>query len=1035
MLNKIIEWSLNNRFIVILATVFVLAAGYLAVRTTPLDAIPDLSDVQVIIFTEFEGQAPQIVEDQITYPLTTTMLSVPYAKSVRGYSFFNMSFVYIIFEDGTDLYWARSRVLERLNTLTGRLPSGVTPVLGPDATGVGWVYEYALVDKTGGHNLAQLRTLQDFYLKYELQRVQGVSEVASVGGFVKQYQVEANPDKLAGYRIPIGMVADAIKKSNSDVGGRSLELAEREYVIRGRGYIKGTEDIENIALMTGKDGVPVRIKDVATVHLGPELRRGIADLNGEGEVAGGVVLSRQGGNALETITRVKERIEELKAGLPEGVEIVPVYDRSGLINRAIEFLKGKLIEEFLIVAAVCVLFLMHLRSSLVAVFTIPVGILVSFIVMRLQGINANIMSLGGIAIAIGAMVDGAIVMIENTHKHIEHNTEGKPHLQVVMEAVKEVGPALFFCLLIITASFLPVFALQAQEGRLFSPLAFTKTYAMAASAILAITLVPVMMASLVKGKIMPEERNPINRFLVMVYTPLIRVALRHKWAVLIVSTAAVFATLVPFSKIGSEFLPPLYEGDILYMPSALPGISVTTAGEFLRRSDALIKSFPEVERVFGKQGRAETATDSAMLPMTETTIMLKPQDQWRPGMTPEKLTAEMDAALKFPGITNVWTLPIRNRIDMLSTGIKTPVGIKVAGQNLETISEVAMKVEAIIKDVPHTSSVFAERVFGGTYIDFNLDRAKIARYGLKTGDVQDVISSAIGGMSVGETVEGRERYSINVRYNRGSRDSLEGLKQTLVPLPSGGQVPLAQLAEIRMTTGASEIKSENARLNAWVYVDIKDIDIGTYVKDAKESISKNLVLPPGVSLLWSGQYEYMERAANRLKIVVPLTLLIIFLLLYLNFRKFKEIFVVMLGIPLALLGSVWLLYLLKYNLSIAVGVGMIALAGVAVEIYVLIVMYVGYAVDEARANGAMNSREDLEEAVIKGCAKRLRPIVMTWVAVVGGLLPIMWGSGTGSEVMKRIATPMVGGMLSAVLASFFVIPVIYALVRQGEFKK
>ncbi|MBI3581382.1 MAG: efflux RND transporter permease subunit [Nitrospinae bacterium] len=1035
MLNRIIELSVKNRLMVFLTFAFVAAAGWFALTTMPLDALPDLSDTQVIIFTEFEGQAPQIVEDQLTYPLTTAMLSVPYAKVVRGYSFFNMSFVYVIFEDGTDLYWARSRVMERLATLSGRLPAGVSPTIGPDATGVGWVYEYALVDKTGGHDLSQLRTLQDWYLKYELQKVPGVSEVASVGGFVRQYQVEVDPNKLAAYHIPIGMVGDAIRRSNADVGGRSVEMAEREYVIRGRGYIKGVGDVEDTVVTAPKDGVPIRVKDVATVHLGPELRRGIAELNGEGEVAGGVILSRQGGNALDTITRVKARLEELKSGLPKGVEIVPVYDRSDLIHRAIEFLKGKLFEEFLVVAAVCVVFLFHLRSSLVAILSIPVGAVMAFIVMRLQGINANIMSLGGVAIAIGAMVDGAVVMIENTHKHLEHNVAGKPHEQVVLEAVSEVGPPLFFALLIITASFLPVFTLQAQEGRLFSPLAFTKTYSMAAAALLAVTLVPAMMVILVKGKITPEARNPINVFLSAVYGPLIRFALRWKWTVLAAFAAFLVLTVIPLKRLGSEFLPPLYEGDILYMPSAYPGISVTKAREFLQRSDGLIKSFPEVERVFGKQGRAETATDPAMLPMTETTIMLRPRDRWRPGMTVEKLTAEMDAALKFPGVTNVWTLPIRNRIDMLSTGIKTPVGIKVAGPDLATIGASALRIEEILKNVPHTASVFAERVSAGSYLDITVDRAAAARYGLKVGDVQDVISSALGGMAVSQTVEGRERYSINVRFKREFREDVEGIKRTLVPLPQGGgAVPLSQLADIRFSSGPSEIKSENARLNAWVYVDIRDIDVGTYVKTAKERIAREFSIPPGVSLVWSGQYEYMERAAERIKLVVPLTLLIIFVLLYLNFRTFTEIFIVMSGIPLATAGSVWLLWILGYNLSVAVGVGLIALSGLAVEIFILNVMYIGHAVEEGRREGRMNTRADLTDAIIKGCLGRLRPKAMTNAAIIGGLLPIMWGTGAGSEVMKRIAAPMVGGILSTTIVGFFFVPVVYALIKRREYK-
>ena len=1035
MLEKIIEWSVKNRVIVLLATVFIVAAGYAAVKTIPLDAIPDLSDVQVIIFTEYEGQAPQIVEDQVTYPLTTAMLSVPYAKVVRGYSFFSMSFVYIIFEDGTDIYWARSRVLEYLNFVSSRLPKGATPTIGPDATGVGWVYEYALVDRTGRHDLSQLRSIQDWYLRYELQKVHGVSEVASVGGYVRQYQVEADPARLAAYRVPIGMIGDAIKKSNADIGGRTVEMAEKEYLVRGRGYIKGIADIEDIVITVDKNGVPLRIKDMASVQLGPELRRGITELDGEGETAGGVVIMRYGGDAEETIRRVKEKLAGLKAGLPEGVEIVPVYDRASLIERAIAFLKDKLLEEFVVFAMVCVLFLMHLRSSLVAILTIPVGILAAFIVMRMQGINANIMSLGGIAIAIGAMVDAAIVMIENTHKHLERDAANKPHREIVLAAVTEVGPALFFCLLIITVSFFPVFALQAQEGRLFSPLAFTKTYSMAASAILAITLVPVMMLSFVKGGIVPEHKNPINLFLVKTYTPLIRGVMRKKALVMALTVAVALASLIPLAKLGSEFMPPLFEGDILYMPSLYPGVSATKAAELLQQTNRMIKSIPEVERVFGKAGRAETATDPAMLPMFETTITLKPPEQWRPGVTVKSLIEELDHAVKIPGVSNVWTMPIKNRIDMLSTGIKTPVGIKVAGDKLETIGEVATRIEVILRDLPHTSSVYAERSGAGNYLDFNIDREKAARYGLKIADIEEVIGSAIGGMKVGETVEGRERYPINVRYRRELRDNVEDLRRVLVPAPRGEMVPLAQLADIRIASGPPEIKSENARLNVWVYIDIKDIDVGTYVDGAKDAITKKLSLPPGVSITWSGQYQYMERAKERLKMVVPMTLLIIFLLLYLHFRTIMEIFIIMLAIPLALIGSVWLLYLLEYNLSMAVGIGMIALAGVAVEIYVLKIMYIEHAVAERKRNGEMNSRADLEAAVISGCAERLRPIMMTKAAIIGGLLPIMWGSGTGSEIMKRIATPMVGGMLSTVIASFFVVPVVYVLIKQKDFPK
>ncbi|MBI5638191.1 MAG: efflux RND transporter permease subunit [Nitrospinae bacterium] len=1035
MLNRVIEWSLKNRLIIVLATLFIIAGGWVAVQTIPLDAIPDLSDAQVIVFTEFEGQAPQIVEDQVTYPLTTAMLSVPYAKVVRGYSFFGMSFVYIIFEDGTDLYWARSRVLEYLNFAQGRLPKGVTPVIGPDATGVGWVYEYAVVDRTGKHDLAQLRTLQDWYLRYELQKVPGVSEVASMGGYVKQYQIELDPVKLASYRIPLMMVSDAVKRSNKDVGGRSVEMAEREYLIRGKGYIRSIADIESIVVMVSKDGIPVRIKDLGVVHLGPDWRRGVTELNGEGQVTGGVVLLRYGGDALKTIGLVKERLAQLKAGLPEGVEIVPVYDRSALIQRAVSFLKEKLIEEFIIVALVCVLFLMHLRSSLVAIFTIPAGILASFIIMRMQGLNANIMSLGGIAIAIGVMVDAAIVMIENTHKHLERAPANRAHADIVREAVQEVGPALFFCLLIITVSFFPVFTLQAQEGKMFAPLAFTKTYAVAASALLAITLVPVMMAAFVKGDIVPEHKNPINLFLVNFYTPMAHFIMRWKKSVIAVTAAFLVLTAYPAMKLGSEFMPPLNEGDLLYMPTAFPGISVTKAAEMLQQTDRMIKTVPEVAQVFGKIGRAETATDSAMFVMVETTIQFKPKEEWRPGMTVEKLIKELDATVKIPGVSNAWVMPIKNRIDMLSTGIKTPVGIKVAGPDLKTIGDVAVRVEAALKGMPTTLSAFAERTGAGSYIDIDIDRERIGRYGLKVEDVQDVVAAAMGGMTVGETVEGRERYPINVRYQRELRAGMADLGRVLVPAPSGAQIPLTQVATLRFTSGPSEVKSENARLNAWVYVDIKDTDVGSYVKEAKRVVAEKVQVPPGVSIAWSGQYEYMERAKERLKLVVPMTLLIIFLLLYLQFRRVTEIVIVMLSIPLALIGSVWLLWYLDYNLSVAVGVGLIALAGVAVEIYVLKIMYIEHAIEARHKEGKMETVSDLVGAVITGTCERLRPIIMTKAAIIGGLLPIMYGTGTGSEIMKRIATPMVGGMLTTVLASFFVVPVVYVLVKSHVYRK
>ncbi|HHL39213.1 MAG TPA: efflux RND transporter permease subunit [Deltaproteobacteria bacterium] len=1027
MLKKIIELSINNRFIVILFVLFIIGWGVVAMRHTPLDAIPDLSDVQVIIYTEYPGQAPQVVEDQVTYPLTTAMLSVPFAKVVRGYSFFGYSFVYIIFEDGTDMYWARSRVLEYLNFVSGRLPSGVNPTLGPDATGVGWVYEYALVDRTGRHDLSELRSIQDWYLRYELQTVPGVAEVASIGGYVKQYQVEVDPNKLLAYDIPLSRVKHAIMRSNNDVGGRLVEMAETEYMVRGLGYIKSIDDINNIAVGVDARGTPVTVKDIAHVHLGPELRRGLVELNGEGEVAGGIVIMRYGGNALEVIEKVKEKIESLKAGLPEGVEIVPVYDRSGLIERAIDTLKEKLIEESIVVAVICLVFLLHLRSALVAIFTLPVGILMAFIVMSYQGINANIMSLGGIAIAIGAMIDGAIVMIENAHKHIEHSDGKKDHWRLVADAAKEVGPGLFFSLLIITFSFMPVFTLEAQEGRLFSPLAFTKTYAMAASAILAVTIVPVLMGYFIRGKILPEERNPVNRALLFVYRPVVRFVLRFKKTFIAASIVVLAVTVVPYEKLGSEFMPPLNEGDLLYMPTTLPGLSITKAREILQQTDRILKTFPEVHHVFGKIGRAETATDPAPLSMIETTITLRPQDQWREGMTINRLIEEMDRAIKFPGVTNAWTMPIKTRVDMLSTGIKTPVGIKVAGDDLATLERLGKEIEAVIRDVPGTLSVYSERVVGGNYLDYDIDRLKAARYGLTVGDVQDVIQSAIGGMNITTTVEGLERYPVNLRYGRELRDDISKLRRILIPTPRGEQIPIGLVADINIRKGPPAIKSENARLNAWIYVDLRGIDVGTYVQKARKVLAEKIDIPAGYTIVWSGQFEYMERAKAKLKLVVPLTLAIIFLLLYFNFGSIVESLIVMLSLPFALVGGVWLMYLLDYNMSVAVGVGFIALAGVAAEIGVIMLIYLDMAYEKRRSSGALRTVGDLYEAVLEGASLRIRPIMMTVSAVIGGLLPIMWGSGTGSEVMKRIAAPMVGGMVSATVLTLIVIPAIYAL--------
>ena len=1061
MLKRIIEACIDNKFMTILVTVLVIGAGTYAILQTPLDAIPDLSDVQVIILTEYPGQAPQVVEDQVTYPLTTSMLAVPFAKVVRGYSFFGLSFVYVIFEDGTDMYWARSRVLEYLNFVTDRLPSGVTPKLGPDATGVGWVYEYVLEDTSGRHDLAELRSIQDWYLRYELTSVPGVSEVASIGGFVKQYQVTVDPNRLLAYDIPLHKVRQAIQRSNNDVGGRLIELAETEFMVRGLGYIKSLEDIRIIPVGVDAHGTSIRVQDIATVQLGPELRRGLAEWNGEGEIVGGVVVMRYGENALDVIERVKEKLEALKSGLPEGVHVRAAYDRSGLILRAIDNLREKLIEESVVVALVCVLFLLHMRSAAVAIFTLPVGIMVSFIIMQQQGINANIMSLGGIAIAIGVMVDAAIVMIENAHKHLERDSGTKEHWQIIREAAVEVGPALFYSLLIVTLSFLPVFTLQAQEGRLFKPLAYTKTFAMVGAALLSITIVPVLMGFLIRGRILPERKNPLNRALVWVYRPVIEWALRHKSIVIAAGGLLVFVTLFPFrtqvvesfaddpgslsyralvnvdqifplERIGSEFMPPLYEGDLLYMPTTLPGLSVTKAREILQQTDKIISTFPEVENVFGKIGRAETATDPAPLSMIETTITLKPQAQWRPGMTPEKLVEELNKALQFPGLTNAWTMPIKTRIDMLSTGIKTPVGIKIAGGDLETLQRLGQQIEEVVREIPGTLSVYAERVAGGNYLDFDIRRDEAARYGLTVGDVQDVIMSAIGGMNITHTVEGRERYPVNLRYGRELRDNLPALRRVLVPTPSGAQIPIGQLADIRIRKGPSGIKSENARLNAWIYVDIAGIDVGTYVERAQQIVMEQIEVPVGYSLVWSGQYEYMQRAQERLRVVVPVTLIIIFLLLYLNFRTVAESLIVMLSLPFALVGGIWLIYLLDYNMSIAVGVGFIALAGVSAELGVVMLTYLRQAFEQRRREGPLRDHEDLHEAVIEGAKLRLRPVMMTVCSTVGGLLPIMWGHGTGSEVMRRIAAPMVGGMISATVLALLALPVIYALWRGWE---
>jgi len=1058
MIGRIIDASLKNHFLVFMATALLIVAGGLAIKKMPLDAIPDLSDVQVIIFTKYPGQAPQVVEDQITYPLTTSMLAVPHSKVVRGYSFFGFSFVYIIFEDGTDMYWARSRVLEYLNYAAKFLPAGVTPTLGPDATGVGWVYEYALVDRTGKHDLAELRSLQDWYLRYALQTVPGVSEVASLGGYVKQYQVEVDPNKLAFYNIPISKVKRAIQRSNNDVGGRLIEMAESESMVRALGYIKSVDDIRNIPIGVDQKGTPIYVKDVADVHLGPELRRGLAELNGEGETAGGVIIMRYQENALEVIRKVREKLEELKAGLPEGVEIVPTYDRSSLIERAVENLKDKLFEEFIVISLVCMLFLMHARSALVAIITLPLGVLIAFILMQSQGLAANIMSLGGIAITLGAMVDGAIVLIENAHKHLEHALDAKKSSQeqkgteehgkevllttkerwaAVGTAAKEVGPALFFSLIIITVSYAAVFTLEAQEGRLFKPLAFTATYAMLGAAVLAVTLVPVLMGYFIRGKIMPEHKNPVNRALIALHRPALDATLKGKWLSLGVAIALLASAAYPLSRLGSEFMPPLDEGDILYMPTTFPGISITKAKEMLQQTDKILKTFPEVKTVFGKVGRAETSTDPAPLSMIETIIQLKPREDWPdPDKTTRELMNEMDKAIHFPGLANAWTYPIKTRNDMLSTGIKTPIGVKVSGANLATLQKLTEQIEDVLKGLPETLSAFGDRAVGGHYVDFRIKRREAARYGLTIGDVEDVIQSAIGGMNVTQTVEGLERYPVNLRYPRAYRNNIDALKRVLIPTPTGVQVPLTQVADIRITGGPPSIKSEAARPNAWIYVDLKTSDIGGYVARAKQAIAAKVKLPPGYAIGWSGQFEYMERASARLKIVIPLTLVAIFLLLYFNFRNLVAPVVVMLAVPFGLIGGFWLVYWLGFNISVAVGVGFIALAGVAAEIGVLVLTFIDQEVAEQRAiRGGHLTTTDIMAAVKNGTGKRVRPIAMTATAVIAGLLPIMWGSGTGSDVMQRIAAPMIGGMVTTTLLCLLVLPLIYGLILQFKEKR
>jgi Cu(I)/Ag(I) efflux system membrane protein CusA/SilA len=1155
MIAKVIGWSINNKFMVILAMVFLMGGGTLAMLNTPLDAIPDLSDVQVIIFTEYPGQAPQVVEDQVTYPLTTAMLAVPYAKVVRGYSFFGYSFVYIIFEDGTDLYWARSRVLEYLNYVSARLPVGVTPSLGPDATGVGWVYEYILKDTTGRYDLQQLRSIQDWYLRYELTAVNGVSEVASIGGFVKQYQVEVDPNKLQAYNISIQKIKLAIQRSNNDVGGKLVEMAETEFMVRGLGYIRSIDDLEKIAISVDSRGTPVLLKNIANIQIGPELRRGVLDWNGEGEAAGGIVVMRFGENALKVIQNVKKKLKALEKGLPPGVVIVEGYDRSGLIERAIKTLKSKLIEEMIVVALICVIFLLHFRSAFVAIFTLPAGLLVSFLIMYFLGINANIMSLGGIAIAIGVMVDAAVVLVENAHKHLEKSQGDKPHAEIIFESAKEVGPALFYSLLIIAVSFLPVLSLQAQSGRLFKPLAYTYIFAIAASPIIAVTVVPVLMTffirektlppetvkwkksciwagfvggppalvvaaglagvslpdwalvgalvisafsvvCLVPQKIMPEALNPISRFFIWLYRPFINRVLRWRKTTLLVTLAVIGISIYPALKIGSEFMPPLNEGDLLYMPTTLPGISITKARELLQQTDRIIQQFPEVHHTLGKVGRAETATDPAPLSMVETTITLRPEveyekvpvkrffsdwpgwlkkpltwiwpevkqgkilHEWRKKkidrffsawpewlqapfslffakeryLTIDELIEDLDQAIRFPGVTNAWTMPIKTRMDMLSTGIKTPIGIKLMGPDLEVLSELGSRIEAVARDIPGTLSAYSERVTGGNYLDFNIRRDEIARHGLTVGDVQDVIMTAIGGMNVTSTVEGLERYPVNVRYNRELRDNIDRLKRVLVSAPTGAQVPLTQLADISIHKGPAGIKSENARRSAWIYIDLKGIDIGSYVKSAKEVVGREISLPTGYSIVWTGQFEYMEKARKTLNIIVPVTLMVIFILLYVHFKNVIEAMIVMASLPFALVGGVWLIYLLGYNLSVAVAVGFIALAGLAAETGVVMLVYLDESFNRRRVEGRLNGPEDLKATIIEGAVERVRPKLMTVSTTLIGLLPVMIGTETGSQVMKRIAGPMVGGLISSTVLTLVIIPAAYYIWRRWELR-
>jgi copper/silver efflux system protein len=1037
LIEKIIEWSARNKFFIFLGVFFAVAWGVWALIYTPLDAIPDLSDVQVIVFSKWQGRDPQLVEDQVTYPIVTALISAPDVKVVRGYSFFGLSFVYVIFSDGTDIYWARSRVVEYMQGLQGNLPEGVTPTLGPDATGVGWAYMYALVDKTGGHDLAQLRTLQDWNVRYALEGVPGVSEVASVGGFVKQYQVDINPDTLLAYHLPLNKVIQAIRRSNNDVGGRVVEYTGREYMVRGLGYIQSVADLQKVAVGTNGDGTPIYLRDVADVHLGPDIRRGMADLNGEGQVSGGIVIARYGENALAVINQVKQKLATIKSSQPKGVDIVPVYDRSNLILSAIGTLREKLVEEVIIVSFVCVIFLFHFRSALVAILTLPVAILMMFIAMYYIHLNANIMSLSGIAIAIGAMVDGAIVMIENAHKHLEkweHEGRQGNRDTIVIDAAKEVGKPLFFSLLIIAVSFIPVFTLQAQEGRLFKPLAYTKTFCMAFAAMLSVTLVPVLMVLFIRGKIAPETKNPINRFLIWVYKPIVHLVLRFPKIVLILALAALAVTAPAFMKLGSEFMPPLYEGSLLYMPTGLPGQSITETAKLTQLEDKIIKQFPEVVSVFGKGGRAQTSTDPAPMGMGEATITLKPEDQWPKGMTPEKLENVMDAALNIPGVSNSWTMPIKGRIDMLSTGIRTPIGIKIFGPDLNVTQKIGGQIEDALRNQPGTRNVYAERTVSGYYLDFKIDRDAIARYGLTVGDVEDVIETAIGGESISTAVEGRERFPIDVRYLRDYRTDPQALDRALVATPGGAQIPIAQLAKISLTMGPPVVKTEGAVPVGYVYVDVAGVDLGSYVEKAMQVVNQKVKMPAGYYLEWGGQWEYMQRARKRLEVVVPLTVLIIFVLLYSNFKSVIKSLIVMLSLPFALIGGIWLLYLSHYSTSVAVWVGFIALAGVSAEIGVVMIVYLDQAYERRQREGRMSTTKDLYDSVIEGAVMRVRPIAMTATAIIAGLLPIMWSTGTGADVMKRIAAPMVGGMVTSTILTLIVIPVVYEMWRGWEMR-